>query len=40
VTRVLSKDRSESDCLWLFRSVAPCVFAGLHSTGAVVPPKQ
>lgn len=34
------QDRSESDCLWLFRLPLTCVFAGLYSAGAVVPPKQ
>jgi hypothetical protein len=34
------QDRSDSNCLWLFRSLVTCVFAGLHSAGVVVAPKQ
>ena len=30
-----SEDRSESDCLWLFRSLVTCAVAGLHGAGTV-----
>jgi hypothetical protein len=30
----------DSNCLCLFRSPVTWVVAGLHSAGAVVPPKQ
>jgi hypothetical protein len=34
------EDRSGNYCHWLFRWLTTCTFAGLHSAGAGVPPKQ